>query len=392
MRHNYQNDAPHYGDYESLPPIDDAPPIGQIVTGGTKFILAHYRDILVQEGESWLLDRIFPSVGVGVLFGASGSFKSFIALDWALAIATGRTWGGRETVQGNVVYIASEGAYGLRKRKVGWSINNDAPPDDIGFWMIDTAPNLGGGGNDLGALTEAITGARVCPSMIVIDTLSASLGAGDENGSGMQMFVQNAQALAMQFKCFVLVVHHVGHSAEGRMRGHSSLRGGVDAALLCERQEGMAARVSLAKVKDESDDLAFTINLLRTVVATDARGRDVATLVVSDVVETDAKPKAKPKTVTPKQRLLIDCINDRLDLVGETIQPFADGPQVRAVCDSKVRSEYYRRIAEQAGEGENPRTLAERQRKEFGRSVKALLDNKTIAAANLQGRRLLWPI
>ncbi|MBV1702259.1 MAG: AAA family ATPase [Hyphomicrobiales bacterium] len=390
MRHDHQNDAAACSDYVPLPPYDEAPPIGQKVPGGPKFTLKPHQEIQVQSGESWLLDRIFPPEGVGVLFGKSGAFKSFIAADLALAIATGREWGGRETVKGGAIYIASEGAAGLHKRKVGWELHNGALPAEAGFWLIETAPNMGSASGDLDALKQAINGAGVNPSLVVIDTLSASLGAGDENGSGMQTFVQNAHALARLLNCFVLVVHHVGHSEEGRMRGHSSLHAGVDVALLCERQAGLEALVSLAKAKDESDDLAFTINLLRMVVATDARGRDVATLVVSDAVETNAKPKAKIKTVPPSQRLLRDCIEAALVDAGEAVRPYADGPEVKAVCDSIVRARYYAKIAEQAVEGDDATKLAERKRKNFNNAVASLLKSQVVLAFGQAGRRLLW--
>ena len=60
----------------------------------------------------------------------------------------------------------------------------------------------------------------------------------------MLAFVANLQTLSARFGCFVLAVHHTGHSAEGRMRGHSSLHAGVDVALLCERRDGLAATLS----------------------------------------------------------------------------------------------------------------------------------------------------
>ena len=50
-----------------------------------------------------------------MLFGGSGSFKSFIALDAGLHIAHGLPWMGRRTKQGQVVYLAArytpEGAW-----------------------------------------------------------------------------------------------------------------------------------------------------------------------------------------------------------------------------------------------------------------------------------------
>ena len=41
-----------------------------------------------------------------VIYGPSGEGKTFVALDWALSVATGRSWQGKQTKQGPVVYIA----------------------------------------------------------------------------------------------------------------------------------------------------------------------------------------------------------------------------------------------------------------------------------------------
>ena len=73
--------------------------------------------------------------------------------------------------------------------------------------------------------------------MIVIDTASKSIGAAEENGTGMAAFVGNAEKLAQHFDCFVLGAHHVGlgEDAQKRPRGWSGLGGALDVQILCER-------------------------------------------------------------------------------------------------------------------------------------------------------------
>src|SRR2546427_162910 len=41
---------------------------------------------------AWLVDGILPEGGMGLLVGASGEGKTFLALSFALAVATGRPW------------------------------------------------------------------------------------------------------------------------------------------------------------------------------------------------------------------------------------------------------------------------------------------------------------
>jgi len=76
---------------------------------------------------------------------------------------------------------------------------------------------------------------------------------------------------------------------------------------------------------------------------------------------------------------------------GEPFRPFGiDGPAVRAVRDDIIRHRYYARIAEGAEPDEDLKKLAERQRKKFNRAINAVLDDKTLGAAERDGTRLLW--
>src|SRR5687768_9638876 len=59
----------------------------------------------------------------GVIYGPSGEGKSFVALDWALSVATGRDWQGHATKKGTVLYVVAEGGRGIKKRIAAWKQN-----------------------------------------------------------------------------------------------------------------------------------------------------------------------------------------------------------------------------------------------------------------------------
>src|SRR5207244_2735924 len=52
----------------------------------------------------WLVDNYLVAETISVLFGPSGGGKTFVALDLALAIATGHPWLGEPVDGGYVVY------------------------------------------------------------------------------------------------------------------------------------------------------------------------------------------------------------------------------------------------------------------------------------------------
>ena len=73
------------------------------------------------------------------------------------------------------LYIAAEGAAGLRKRKAGYVKAYPELPPNMLCSLISAAPNLGADPGDLPALIAAIENAGVSPGLIVLDTLAQTL-------------------------------------------------------------------------------------------------------------------------------------------------------------------------------------------------------------------------
>jgi AAA domain len=370
-----------------------APDIGESANMPSKFNLEPWSEITFDSSEEWLVKRFLQRRGVAVIYGKPASFKSFLASHIALCCALGWNWAARSVFKASVVYIAAEGASGHRKRKAAYVKAYPDLPTDIDFALVSAAPNLGAESGDLPALIDAIKRANYSPGLIVLDTLAQTLGSGDENGAGMTVFLTNAGKLAEHFQSLVLIVHHVGHANDKRMRGHSSLGGGVDAQILCERQEGaLEAALTVVKLKDEASDVRFTARLSRVVLGHDQDGDEISTLIVDGVDETHKAPRVPTaKSIPPQQRLLMAVVVDAIDEAGEMFSPFgADGPRVRGVADSLVRARYYSRIAEQADPDEDRKKLAERQRKAFNNAVRDALKAERLFARERDGRRFIW--
>ena len=358
-----------------------------------KFALEHWPDIAFVAWAEWLIKHVLPRQGLAAIYGKPGSFKSFVAFHVALCVALGRTWGGRRVTQAPVIYIAAEGAAGLRKRKAGYQIAEPDVPADLPFALIATAPNLGSEKGDLPALIAAIEAAGLKPGLIVVDTLARTMGPGDENGAGMGAFIANAGALADRFKALVLVLHHSGLVDDKRLRGHSSLNGALDAQILCERAEGeLAATLTLQKLKDDASDVRMTARLSRVVLDLDEDGDEISTLVVEAIENAEPVSNApRVRSIPAAQRLLMSVIAEAIDEKGESFRPFGtSGPLLRAVADGTVRDRYYARIAEQAGPDEDEKTLAERRRRAFNRGIADAIKAQRLVAAEHKGGRVLW--
>lgn len=61
----------------------------------------------------YVVKGVIPANSLCSTYGASGSYKSFLACSWACHVATGRHWGGRRVAHGSVMYVVGEGGIGV---------------------------------------------------------------------------------------------------------------------------------------------------------------------------------------------------------------------------------------------------------------------------------------
>ena len=360
-----------------------------------KFAITSIGELAFDPNRAWLVDGLFPRCGVGILFGQSGSLKSFAVLHLCTAIALGRPWAGRDSEQGAAVYIAAEGKAGLAKRFAGLRKQYDLD-GDIPISVISVAPNLGTGSDDANALRSEIEDAAITPALIVVDTLSQSLGAADENGSGMQVFLQNMTALAEKLNCLALAVHHSGWGEGQRGRGGSTQFGNSDVYVKCERDKGeMAASLTFEKIKEGIAGQTVTVSVSEIELERNAKGVMQTTLAVTETRHSgfagNHEAKAQAASVPALQRLLIAAFNDTIATSAFEFRSDDTSPMVQAVREAEVRDAYYRRIAEDPKPNDDATKLAERQRKNWNNSIKKLLDTMRLnAGQSADGERILW--
>ena len=203
-----------------------------------------------------LIDGLIVRQGLSLFFGPPANGKSFVALDIALSVATGKSFCGRETLQqGAVFYIAGEGLSGLKKRMLGWAIKNECPVDKVPFYLsncaIDFYSKQAAQGliDHIEALLENEN--SIHPVLFVIDTV-ASNNSGDENDTqGMSMFINHINTfLVARYGCHALLVHHSGHSDAERARGSSVLKAAMDSEFRVTMDESRQVTIKCTKQKD----------------------------------------------------------------------------------------------------------------------------------------------
>ena len=242
-------------EFESEPPApaEQAKPSKQIQ-------IEHW-DSIQDEPVKWLIDGVLPAGAFSALYGPPGSFKSFIALDIAHAIATGTAWMDREVNEaGAVLYIAGEGFGGIGARikalKIHHRTESGAP-----IYVVRHQLNLRSSIEDFNALVLAIEQlvqqSGIEFKQIVIDTLARAFGGGNENSSeDMGAFIVACGRIQEIVQgAGLMILHHSGKDATKGLRGHSSLLGAVDTELeLLRFEDSMKGIVTISKQKDGADN------------------------------------------------------------------------------------------------------------------------------------------
>lgn len=287
----------------------------------TGFRLLHARDILAKLGPiDWQIENYLEANTTGLLFGDPGAYKSFIALDMALHVASGRPWHGNAVKHGPVIYVAGEGHGGFARRLAAWQSRHNIPLDDLPVYFSEHAAHFYDRESavQVADAINAVTARVGKPAMIVIDTLARNFGAGDENSTAdMNIFIDHVDRLLRAvYGCTVIIVHHTGHANKERARGSMALRGGVDFEYRVERAEGFSrARVICTKMKDAVEP-AETWFEAETVLVGSMEDDDMASLVM---VKTDA-PVAEEPPLKGKQAALYGVIEQEAPVERETLR------------------------------------------------------------------------
>jgi RecA-family ATPase len=166
-----------------------------------------------------VVNGVIPQDAMMCLFGASQTFKSFVALSAALHICSGMDWMGLRTKQGPVVYVAAEGGGGIYRRAAAWAKTHLDQEFAPGFNICITPLNLTVE-EEMTSLRMEIAEMPVPPCLIVLDTLSQLFGGGDENQATeiSEFFRAVNQHLRAPFNCTVMIIHHTGYNVDAANR------------------------------------------------------------------------------------------------------------------------------------------------------------------------------
>lgn len=232
--------------------------------GGDQFPgLSRKRFTLMDEAEmanlkpaNWLLKDIMQEKSLCLMYGPYESYKSFLALDIALTLASGCSgWECPSRISVPVVYAPSEGQVGIAlQRKPAWRLAHGIE-NVLPFYAFEDVPHVNSS-EDMVLFAQGILAKDVKPALIVIDTVANALVGLDEDTKGMGLFVDAMKTLRDIFGCAILAVHHTGQDTRRGPRGGSALPAGFDTILEVEGQQ--ATRTVSVTIRKQKDALKRT--------------------------------------------------------------------------------------------------------------------------------------
>lgn len=225
-----------------------------------------------------LVGNLIRQGTTGQIFGHSGAGKTFIALDMALNISTGKDWIGNKCKQGMVFYFVGEGWAGFKHRIKAWETANGTPDTKLFHY---TQSVISFEGTELKAaadelkLIELRTGHKV--ALIVIDTLARHLDGDENNSHEISKFINKVDGLRSAFPgSSAIIVHHSGHGKDNRARGSSALRAAMDFEINCNNNV-----LTFTKMKDGAQPEPINFKLDVVELDTNDSGEPVTSCVVN---------------------------------------------------------------------------------------------------------------
>jgi hypothetical protein len=346
-----------------------ADPVGDMLPGSS-IELIHFHDMVPRIDDRWIVDGLLNAGEFSLVVGASGTAKTFFAVDLGLRVADGQELFGRATRRHGVVYIATEAGRGIENRVCAYKQYYPSMPADLPFAAVVSPVNLRHAGT-CDRVYDKIMKAGISEpvGLIIVDTLSRGMGGGDENSSAdMGAFVVNMDELRQRTGAHVLIVHHLGKDQSRGARGHSLLRAAVDTEIVVTRDD--ATGISTATVTKQRElPLGGQMHYwLRTVELgrRPSDDRPVTSCVVEAVEALPIGTTAK-RAIPPSQKRAYDLLIDAIARHG-VIPPANNYIPPGRSC---VTEDTWRRVCD-AGEI-SPTDTPDAKRKAFKRAARALV-------------------
>jgi RecA-family ATPase len=218
----------------------------------------------------YVVDGILAEETVNMVYGDSGSLKSMLLADMCTCVSSGLSWlpnasgEGVKVNSGPVMWIDYDNGSRRSHNRFGAlararSLDTHTP---IYYYSMAQPQLAANDSKHIGALYQRIMSRSV--KLLVIDNLSLVSGDADENSRDMAQVLAGFRFLAERTGACIVIVHHqnkpsaVSRKTGDLLRGHSSIKAGLDVALYILRdgdEENRSDDIFISAPKTRDNDI-----------------------------------------------------------------------------------------------------------------------------------------
>lgn len=201
----------------------------------------------------WLIKDYIEDNSLISLFGKTGSYKSFLAINMATCIATKTEFHEKEVKKsGPVIYIAGEGYQGIFRRIRAWEIANKVSIKDAPLFISKSAAALGSDEFMIHVEKELeeVSSKYGNIALIIVDTWARNFVGNENSQEDTDRAIRSLDRLRSQYECSAIIVHHTGHAETERERGSSSLPAALDQSYKISKNQSGLIEMECKKMKD----------------------------------------------------------------------------------------------------------------------------------------------
>ena len=200
----------------------------------------------------YVVAGLLPLPSLCSLYGTPGSLKTMLLIDLALSVAGGKPWlpgipdlplvEPYRCQQVPVLWIDVDNGWDRLERRLAALGQTHGVPKaaPISYISFPNPPFVAGESESVQRVVDKAH--TIGAGLIIVDNLGTISGGADENSSQMVGVMSGLRQIAETTGSAVVVIHHKNKGDRARLgdslRGHSSIEGALDLALMVEREDG----------------------------------------------------------------------------------------------------------------------------------------------------------
>lgn len=262
---------------------------------------------------NWIRDQEIVAV-----YGASDSYKTFLAISMGECWATGMDWFGMPVEQRTVFYVAAEAPHTIGERLAAWKQHHGIAGVRTEFYTSTLPVNLESAEEVAALISEIRESLPDTPGAVIIDTYACATSGDEKDAASVNAAYRGMRMLRDAFGATIVYVDHEGKERERGQTGSQRKKDNADVQIHVERIAESDGMITVTARKTKSGATPSPLTLQRRHVdfytMRDQGMSDSLVLInVSKAEARAASNEARAERLTRRQRQSLDALTDLPD-------------------------------------------------------------------------------